>query len=275
LYQPPHYNRGYIWSVAVDIFVKERWSLTPEMPVTTDSKLITDAEKRAAIKEGLLAVRPALVATFTWGLVTGVAMVKSGLTENAAIAMTLLVYAGSAQLTSLPLIATGAPLWLIFAAGLIVNLRFLIFSAALQPYFRDLPWYKRLTYGYFTTDMSFVLFMPRFGEAPQKGTQAQRWFFLATIIPGWLSWQTSSVLGITLGTLVPSEWSLDFAAVLALMAITIPLANSRPMITAMLAAGVTAWIAQPLPLRLGLLAAVVVGIVVGMWVEKPSARRRT
>ena len=238
------------------------------------SNLSLQAEKKRAIREGLIAVRPALIATFTWGLVTGVAMVKSGLTESAAVAMTLLVYAGSAQLTSLPLIAGGAPLWLIFAAGCIVNLRFLIFSAALHPYFRSLPWFKRITYGYFTTDMSFVLFMPRFGEASERRTYFQRWFFLSTIILGWLTWQSSSLIGIALGALVPSEWGLDFAAVLALMAITIPLANSRPMLVSMLAAGLTAWVAQPLPLRLGLLVAVVVGILAGIWAEKSMKKER-
>jgi len=70
------------------------------------------------------------------------------------------------------------------------------------------------------------------------------------------------------GSLVLANGRWNFAAVLALMAITIPLANSRPMLVSMLAAGLTAWIAQPLPLRLGLLAAVVVGIVAGMWAEK-------
>ena len=235
--------------------------------------LSLQAERRAARREALVAVRPALIATFTWGLVTGVALVKSGLSETAAVVMTLLVYAGSAQLTSLPLIASGAPLWLIFAAGLIVNLRFLIFSAALQPYFQSLPWYKRLAYGYFTTDMAFVLFMPRFGEAKVKGTDAQRTFFLTTIAPGWLTWQSSSLLGIGLGAMVPTEWSLSFAAVLALMAITIPLANSRPMLVSMLAAGITAWVAQGLPLQLGLLVAVVVGIVAGIWAEQAFKRQ--
>jgi predicted branched-subunit amino acid permease len=242
--------------------------------VSAQPNLSIEAERRAAMREGLTAVRPALIATFTWGLVTGVAMVKSGLTESAAALMTVFVYAGSAQLTSLPLIAAGAPLWLIFAAGLIVNLRFLIFSAALQPYFQSLPWYKRFAYGYFTTDMSFVIFMPRFGEAKVKGTEAQRAFFLATIVPGWIAWQTSSMIGIVLGSLVPATWNLDFAAVLALMAITIPLANTRPMLVSMLAAGVTAWVSQALPLRLGLLAAVVVGIVAGIWAESAFKKKR-
>jgi predicted branched-subunit amino acid permease len=244
----------------------------PFVSTNLDSSDIRTPEQ--ARRAALIAVRPALVATFTWGLVTGVAMVKSGLTESAAVWMTLLVYAGSAQLTSLPLIAADAPLWLIFAAGCIVNLRFLIFSAALQPYFQSLPWYKRLGYGYFTTDMAFVLFMPRFGDDKLKGTALQRAFFLATIVPGWITWQTSSLLGIALGSLVPVSWSLDFAAVLALMAITIPLANSRPMFVSMLAAGITAWIGQGLPLRLGLLVAVVAGIITGIWAEKAFKKVR-
>lgn len=242
---------------------KSHRSLEPEADFDPTLK----ARRMAAYKEGFNAVKPAIIATATWGLVTGIALVKSGLSEQAAVLMTLFVYAGSAQLTSLPLIAVGAPLWLIFAAGLIVNVRFLIFGAALYPYFQGLPWHKRLGYGYFTTDMAFVLFMPRFSDAPVRGTPEQRWFFLALIAPGWLTWQISSMVGIYLGSIVPTAWSLDFAAILALLAITIPLANSRPMLVAIIAAGCTAWVAQPLPLRLGLLVAVVVGISAGMWAE--------
>lgn len=225
-------------------------------------------ERAAAFRSGVRAIVPALIATGTWGMVTGVAMVKSGLTESMALAMTLLLYAGSAQLTSLPLIAAGAPLWLIFMAGSVVNLRFIIFGAALHPYFRHLSWPRRLGLGYFTTDMGFVLFMPRYGDAAERGTREQLWFFLGTIVPGWLVWQSSSIVGIYLGSIVPSAWSLDFAAVLALLAITIPLASSKPMLISMLAAGLVAWVGQLLPLRLGLAAAVVIGIAAGMLAER-------
>ena len=225
-------------------------------------------ERITAFRQGVHAIVPALIATATWGMVTGVAMVKSGLTESMALAMTLLLYAGSAQLTSLPLIASGAPLWLIFMAGFVVNLRFVIFGAALHPYFRHLSWPRRLGLGYFTTDMGFVLFMPRFGDATERGTREQLWYFLGTIAPGWFVWQASSIVGIYLGTLVPSAWSLDFAAVLALLAITVPLANSKPMLISMLAAGLTAWIGQLLPLRLGLAAAVIAGILAGIAAER-------
>ncbi|AZY50135.1 AzlC family ABC transporter permease [Bordetella avium] len=225
-------------------------------------------ERLDAFRQGVHAITPALIATGTWGLVTGVAMVKSGLTESMALAMTLLLYAGSAQLTSLPLIASGAPLWLIFAAGCVVNLRFVIFGAGLHPFFRHLSWPKRLGLGYFTTDMGFVLFMPRFGDAPVRGTREQLWYFLGTIAPGWCVWQTSSIVGIYLGAVVPASWSLDFAAVLALMAITVPLVNTRPMVVTVLAAGLVAWVGQVLPLRLGLAAAVIAGIMAGIWAER-------
>ena len=228
--------------------------------------------RRAAFMAGFMALRPALIATFTWGLVTGVAMVKSGLTDTMAAAMTLLVYAGSAQLTSLPLIAAGAPLWLIFAAGCVVNVRFLIFGAALHPYFRDLSLPKRLGLGFFTTDMAFVLFMPRYADAPVRGTREQHWFFLGAIVPGWLTWQASSMLGIVLAGSVPTTWSLDFAAVLALLAITIPLATTRPVVLSIVAAGVVAWLGQGLPLRLGLAAAVITGVVAGVLAERALKR---
>ena len=79
-----------------------------------------------------------------WGLVTGVAMVKSGLSVPAAVAMTVLVYAGSAQLAALPLIVAGAPLWVLWATAFCVNLRFVIYSAHWRRYFGHLPRWHRL-----------------------------------------------------------------------------------------------------------------------------------
>lgn len=215
-----------------------------------------------------------LIATSTWGFVTGIALVKSGLTDSMATLMTLTVYAGSAQLTSLPLIESSAPLWLIFAAGTVVNIRFVIFGAALQPYFRHLSWPRRLGLGYLSTDMAFVFFMARYGESRERGTADQLWYFIGIIVPCWVSWNAFSLMGIYLGSFVPASWSLDFAAILALMAIIIPLVKTRPMAMCLLVAGVIAWVSQPLPLRLGLAAAVVGGVVAGVATETLEHRRQ-
>jgi predicted branched-subunit amino acid permease len=175
-------------------------------------------------------------------------------------------------LTALPLIMAGAPIWLIFLAGCVVNIRFVIFGAALQPYFRRYPFLQRLGLGYWSSDMVFVLFMTRYADARKRGTRDQLYFFLGVIVPGWISWQIASVSGIYLGSVIPQSWSLEFAATLALLAITVPLVKNIPMAVSLVVAGCIAWVGQPLPLRLGLAAAVVGGIVAGVLAEKHRDR---
>ncbi|MEY3939317.1 MAG: inner membrane protein YgaZ [Pseudomonadota bacterium] len=84
--------------------------------------------RHPAFMEAVRDVAPQAPGLAAWGLMTGVAMVNSGLSVFESIAMTLFVYAGSSQLAALPLIAAGAPAWVIVATGFCVNLRFMVFS---------------------------------------------------------------------------------------------------------------------------------------------------
>jgi len=234
-----------------------------------------DATRRAWFMQGVQDLLPTMIATSVWGFVTGVAMLKSGLTEAMASWMTVLVYAGSAQLTSLPLIESRSPLWLVFVAACVVNIRFVIFSAAMYPFFRHLSWKKRLGLGYLTGDISFVLFMARFGESAQRGIPQHVWYLMGAVVPGWISWQVASIAGIFFGTFIPDAWSLEFAAVLALLAVLLPLVATRPLFACLVVAGVVAWAGQQLPLRLGLLAAVICGVIAGVVVEQLQRKRTT
>lgn len=235
---------------------------------------LPQARYRAQFMLGVRDAGPAFFATAVWAVVTGIAIVKSGLSEALATFMTLAVYAGSAQLTALPLINERVPLWLIFVAGLVVNLRFVIFGAALQPYFRHLSWPKRLGVGFFSTDIGFVLFMKRYGDSRRRGDDRHLWYYLGMIAPGWAIWNVCSIVGIYLASMIPASWSLEFAAVLALLSIVIPLVSTRPVAICMLAAACVAWLGQGLPLRLGLVAAVIAGICAGVASERYSRGRR-
>lgn len=223
-------------------------------------------ERRAAYLRGARAATPALVPTAIWGLVAGVAMIKTGLTTAQALAMTLLVYSGSAQMASLPLIAAGAPVWIALLTAGVVNLRFIIFSATLWPYFGRLPLRKRLVLGYLSADIGLAVFVARYAGAPaeERGNLEQRWFFFGIISATWLSWQPMSILGILLAEGIPGHWGLDFAAILALIAITAPMFAGRPAIAGCLTAGAVSVAAAALPLKLGLLLAVVAGVAVAM-----------
>jgi hypothetical protein len=97
-----------------------------------------------------------------WGLITGVAMGNSGLGVPLMVFMSLAVFAGSAQLAVLPLLSSGAPIWVVWATALCVNLRFVIFSAMWRPYLMGQSLGVRLRVAYVTADLNYVLFMRRF-----------------------------------------------------------------------------------------------------------------
>jgi predicted branched-subunit amino acid permease len=228
-------------------------------------------EDDAVWREGFKVGIPTLFGIGAWGLVVGVAMVKTGLSVPQALAMTLLVFAGSAQLASLPLIAAGAPIWVIFATALVVNLRFVIFSALLAPHFAHLPWKKRFALGYVAGDMTVALFLQRFPtEAPALGKLS---YLKGLLYPNWGAWQVGSIAGIFLGSAVPAEWGLGFAGTLAIICIMVPLTVGRAALCGVVVASATAVLAHGLPYKLGLLAAVLLGMIAAMVVEETMEKK--
>jgi predicted branched-subunit amino acid permease len=225
--------------------------------------------RRATFVDGVQAAIPSLVATGAWGLVTGVAMVRTGLTEWQSIGMSLFVFAGSAQLAALPLIAADVPIWVVLLTALVLNLRFVIFSAGLFPYLRRLPLKKRLVLGYLTADFGFAVSMAKWAEYPhdERGSTRQLWFLAGVTGSTWIVWQVMSVAGILLGAQVPTTWGLDFLPIVSLIALTVPMIMGRPALVGVIVAAVVAVLAAPLPLRLGLLAAVLVGVAAAMAAE--------
>jgi 4-azaleucine resistance transporter AzlC len=226
---------------------------------------------RAYFREGALAAIPLLVGIVPWGIVAGVAMTSAGLTQVQAVAMGLLVFAGSAQLAVLPLFIAKAPLWVMYATALVVNLRYVIYSAVLAPYFEHLsrPW--RVLLSYITVDQTFALFVGKY--APEDAQPGRHWFFFGGSLVMWTCWQTASLIGIFSGALIPREWSLEFAATLSLIGVLMPLLRDHAIVCAALAGGGVALAAAKWPLNLGLLAAIVVGVAVGLSVSRASARK--
>ncbi|MBK7251725.1 MAG: AzlC family ABC transporter permease [Gammaproteobacteria bacterium] len=202
---------------------------------------------------------------FAWGLVTGLAMVKSGLTLAQAFGMALLAYAGSAQLAALPLIAGAAPVWVVVLTATVVNLRFVIYSLALRPTLGTGSRSRRLALGYLTGDIPFVKFMTLL-ERGSLPAQRIAWFAGASAC-NWLAWQAGSILGIVAGGAIPADWGLALAGTLALLSLVVPLCTRMPVLAGVLVAGITVVVAHGLPLRLGVLLAVVCGIAAAVAVE--------
>jgi predicted branched-subunit amino acid permease len=218
-----------------------------------------EAARRAAFRAGRRAILQSLPGAAAWGLVSGVAMVKGGLSPAWAAMMSLLVYAGSAQLAALPLIATGMPLWVIVATGLITNLRFVIYSAALRPYFAAESIGKRAALGFFMTDFTFTLFMRSAQEGRLPAQHRDAWF-AGVCSSNWITWQLFAMSGIVAASYVPTQWGLEFTGTLALVALVGPALITRPAVVGAVAASVVALLTHGIPYRLGLFCAAIAGI---------------
>jgi len=220
--------------------------------------------------KGARELAPQALGIAAWGLMTGVAMVKSGMSVFECVVMTLLVFAGSSQLAAIPLIIAGAPAWVILATGFCVNLRFVVFSLHLRPYLIHLPLWRRLGHGYMTADVSYVLFIKRFalpGTSPQDRL-AQEAYLAGNDGLNWFSWVTFSLIGITLANGIPPAWGLGFAGILCLLGILCSLASSRMRVLSGLVAGAAAVAAYALPLKLNIVVAIAAAVILCLTVER-------
>jgi predicted branched-subunit amino acid permease len=225
-------------------------------------------------RTGMRDMAPQAPGIAAWGLMTGVAMVQSGLSVTEAVAMTVLVFAGSSQLAALPLLVAGAPAWVILATGFCVNLRFVVFSLHLRPYLVPLPRWRRLTHGYLTADLSYVLFTRRFPQpaVDDGGVLAQEAYLAGNCFLNWASWVGCSLLGVVLANLIPTRWGLGFAGILCLVGVLCSLATTRLRIVALSVAGATATAAYALPFRLNIVLAIGVAVLVCLLAQRAALR---
>lgn len=225
-----------------------------------------DEHFRLGVRD-MATVAPGMAA---WGLMTGVATVNSGLSGVEVLLMTLLPYAGSSQLASLPLIAAGAPLWVVLATAFCVNLRFIVFSAHLRDYMMDLPLGERLLRGYVTADLSYMMMLKHWPEAAPDaaGRRQQRSYLAGNCLLGWISWIGASLLGVAFAASIPLSWGLGFAGTLALIGILFSLASSplRALSAAVSCGAAVA--AFALPLRLNILVGIAAAVVLCLAIEQ-------
>ena len=238
--------------------------LDPNNPQNVDPQALKEIE-RDHFRQGFRTSSPSLIGIAAWGLVTGIAMIKSDLTLIQALGMSLLVFGGSAQLAALPLMVFGTPVWVIFITGLMVNLRFVIFSMLLVPHFKHFSIKSKLFWGYMTGDVSMIYFMARY---PTPEPQAGKFAFLKGLfIPNWAAWQIGSIAGIFLGNQIPSNWGLEFAGVLAILCVLLPMLASVAIQIGVAVSGIVAVLTMDFPFKLGMLLAVLCGMASAMLFE--------
>jgi 4-azaleucine resistance transporter AzlC len=227
---------------------------------------------RSQFLAGIRAELPIILGVMPFGLIYGVLAISAGLTPLVAAASSMIVFAGSAQFIGAQLIGAGAPALVIWATTFIVNLRHLLYSAALAPYTVHLPRRWQLVLGYLLTDEAYVVTALHY-DRNHTPLENRHWFWLGAGLTLWTSWQLSTLTGILFGTQVPASWSLDFTLALTFIGMVVPLCKYRPNLAAALVAGTVGVLTNTWPYRLGLMAAALSGIAAGVLLEHRSGLR--
>lgn len=230
-------------------------------------------DRRARWREfaaGARAVLPILLGVTPFGLIFGALAVSSGASAAAAQAMSAVIFAGSAQFIATELIAQSTPWLVVILTAAVVNVRHVLYSASIAPHLRALPARWKAALAYLLTDEAYAVAIGRYLRIDGGGPYGH-YYFLGAGLALWLTWQVSTAAGITLGAFVPAAWSLDFALPLTFIAIVVPALRDRPAVIAAAVAAAIAVLAYAMPLKLGLLTAVVCGIAGGLVAERALA----
>ncbi|MBL8517847.1 MAG: AzlC family ABC transporter permease [Betaproteobacteria bacterium] len=225
---------------------------------------------RSAFLAGARDQAPGVIGNIPFGLITGAAATAAGLDPLLAIAMSILTFAGAAQLVAIQLLADGAPALLIITAVAVVNLRMMMYSAAVAPLFATLSLRWKCVIGYLLTDHAFALTLARFGDGDAAAQPHRRWYYLGAGSLMWLVWQISVAVGALIGLKVPASWSLEFLIPLMFIALVAPALATRAHLAAAGTAAAVSLAAVSLPLKSGLLLAALAGVLGGLLVERFS-----
>ncbi len=187
-------------------------------------------------QRGLLAALPLAPGVVVFGLLYGVMARQVGLQPWEALAMSLIVHAGSAQFTVLGMWQASGAIPIILTT-LVINLRHMLMGASVAPYLRGLHPLWRALLALWMSDESYALAI----TAYERG-QGSHWYFLGANVGIYLMWPTSGLLGALLGNAIPDagRYGLDLIFPLAFLGLLMAFLKDRIGVAVAFGAGALA-----------------------------------
>lgn len=167
------------------------------------------------------------------------------------ISLNFIVFAGASQLAAVDLMANQATTLVVIATGLIINLRFLLYSAALSPIVHHSNWLVKLTSAYALTDQNYAVTSAHFEKL--KSNHEKIIFYFGASFCMLLGWHIAVIAGYVFGNFAPPEWALDYAVPLSFIALVIPSLKSNNHIRVALFSGIVSILFYSLPFQTGLI----------------------
>lgn len=220
-----------------------------------------------ATRLGVRHALPLFVPAIPFALVLGVAITESALPTPIGWSTNLIIFAGAAQLATVTLAATATWLTLVTTAA-VINLRHVMYSAALAPRFGPQPRWFRWLGPYVLIDQVFALVTQR----SDLDDESWRRYFLGAGFFFLISWNITVTLGMLVGSEIPENWRLGVApAVMFAGMVVLGITNRPGIIAAVVGAGVT-FLCLELPHNTGLLVGALAGVSTAFGAETLAER---
>jgi predicted branched-subunit amino acid permease len=213
---------------------------------------------------------PITTGVIPFGAVMGTVFYNAQLGFFQSMAMNIFMYSGSAQLAVIDLMTKHAASVVVIVTGLVINLRFLLYSAGLSPYLQQSSFWTKLICAHTLTDQSYAVMTANTSLHRTKSDTIA--FYLGTAACMWLVWQISVVSGYIFGNFAPTSWSLDFAVPLSFVALVIPTLKNNKYVMVAIFSSLLSLLFHGLPYKLGLIATATCAIALAAVLTRKGPR---
>lgn len=220
--------------------------------------------------KGMFPISPGVI---PFGAVMGTVCSEAHLSFFQTMSMNVLVFAGASQLAAVNLMSKNTPAFVVILTGLIINLRFILYSAAMSPVVQKSSFLVKLATSYFLTDQSYAVMTAN--ESKLRNTSEMIEFYLGSAVCMVLVWQGSVMAGFIFGNFAPAAWGLDYAIPLSFITLTIPTLKNRTYVAVAVFSSVVAVALKSIPYNLGLIVTSVLAIGLSIFLTRPKHKSTT
>ena len=212
------------------------------------------------------------VSAIGFGFVYGLSARQAGFSPIEAIAMSTIVFGGAAQFAAVGYVVSGVAWPGVILLTFLLNARHLLYSAALAPWLRNVPFWRRAVMAHLLTDEAFALSIGHFRRVDRTD---ERGYWIAAIASTFIPWNLATLAGVLLGAQIPdpARFGIDIIFPAAMIGLAVGLVTGRrELVAATVGAGVGVVVALLTAPSIGIVAGGVVGPAVGLLVPEAVAR---
>ena len=213
------------------------------------------------LTKGIADVSPLMIPVVPFGIIFGVISMELGLSPYMTFGMSVIIFGGASQIVLLQLFSGGASSLVILSSVGAVNARHVLYGAVLSEHLSSLKLSWKIILSYVMTDQAFAVSNNYFKKNNRDSNQ--HYHLLGSGFTCWTIWQSSTILGIVLGSIVPEELGLSFTISLTFLALLISDFRKFKNIIVMIVSGLVATIGyNTIPFKAYIIVAAITALIV-------------